>query len=129
MAKSTNKTQQALCIKLSKELTHDLKMYANITGKAVSRVIAECLEQRLMPLRDHETGMIRPVYGQFRTNPSDAPQMCYVLNETTMYGEPYYTIYFDGNIRSVPREQVATDLKDLKLPLDIEIAAGEGEEE
>lgn len=128
MAKTTNRTQQTLCVSLSKELANDLKMYSNITGKAASRVIAECLEQRLMPLRNQETGMIRPVYGQFRTNPSDAPQMCYVLNETTVYGEPYYTIYFDGNIRSVPREQVATDLKDLKLPLGIEIA-GEGEEE
>lgn len=128
MAKTTNRTQQTLCVSLSKELASDLKMYSNITGKAASRVIAECLEQRLMPLRNQETGMIRPVYGQFRTNPSDAPQMCYVLNETTVYGEPYYTIYFDGNIRSVPREQVATDLKDLKLPLGIEIA-GEGEEE
>ena len=128
MAKTTNRTQQTLCVSLSKELANDLKMYSNITGKAASRVIAECLEQRLMPLRNQETGMIRPVYGQFRTNPSDAPQMCYVLNETTVYGDPYYTIYFDGNIRSVPREQVATDLKDLKLPLGIEIA-GEGEEE
>ena len=118
MAKTTNRTQQTLCVSLSKELANDLKMYSNITGKAASRVIAECLEQRLMPLRNQETGMIRPVYGQFRTNPSDAPQMCYVLNETTVYGEPYYTIYFDGNIRSVPRE----------LPLGIEIA-GEGEEE
>lgn len=128
MAKSTKKNQQALCIKLSKELTNDLKMYSNITGKAVSRVIAECLEQRLMPLRNRETGTIRPIYGQLRTNPSDAPQMCYVLNDTTTYGEPYYTIYFDGNIRSVPQEQVATDFMDLKLPLGIEIA-GEGKEE
>ena len=42
MAKTTNRTQQTLCVSLSKELANDLKMYSNITGKAASRVIAEC---------------------------------------------------------------------------------------
>lgn len=117
MARSTlNNT--SICISLDKNLTDDLKKYAEITGKQISRVVAECLEQRLMPLRNSRKGCIEPIDGQYYTHRDAAPQMCRILNETTMYGDPYYTIYFDGNIRSVPRDSVQLLATSTAEPLD-----------
>lgn len=113
MAKNTEK--QKLCIILDQTLVKDLKAYAYITNRPISFVIAESLFQRLYPLKNEKSGKIEAFYGECR-NESGEPQMCYVLNETTISGKPYYLIYMDGTFTKVPAEEVQV-YRDRPVPL------------
>lgn len=114
--KANTEECQTITLSIKKNLAEDLRTYAGITGKTISGIVTEVLEQRLVPLRNAEHQQIRTEEGVYRKSPEEAPQLCYILNKTTVYGQPYYVIYFDGGIRSVPRDQVEVIGSESTLP-------------
>ena len=90
------------------DLDKNLMACAMITGRKSSDIITDALKQYLGRYSD-VTGKVHVVPATFtnRMEKDPVPQKCYILDETTMMGAPYYKILIDGErIMSVPQGTV-----------------------
>lgn len=105
--------RKVVSLSLEPSTEKDLRTFAKLTGKSVSKVLQEALDAVLTPYRN-DNGVIDPLPGSFRDTPSaflkdgeeSTVKPCYFLRETIVFGQKYYVIYCNGTLMKVPAESV-----------------------
>ncbi len=113
----TKKNLAALNVKIDPELSDLLGKVSDITGKTKSSLVEEAIRSIVSPYCEYEyteEGEVKRHinaklgFYQDPDNPTGLVE-CYILADTTIYGNPYKKIYKDGQLMQVPANKI-TDM-------------------
>lgn len=122
MAKKTDSTAVSMNFRVPSAVKDDLSAIADMTGKTMTEIVMDAVSLAIGPFRNG-SGRVKPIpayrlsglteYEKMAAkNEGKEPEItrhdCFVLDETSMYGTPYFAIYDreSGNVMKIPREHI-----------------------
>lgn len=123
MVKKTDSTNSvSMNFRVPSAVKDDLSAIADMTGKTMTEIVMDAVSLAIGPFRNG-SGRVKPIpanrlsglteYEKMAAkNEGKEPEItkhdCFVLDETSMYGAPYFAVYDreNKNIMKVPKEHI-----------------------